>query len=198
MSVLIVIAGALFLVARGVLKRQVVQEETNMPVRAMPTEDFFADPLNEAGTLPPADGRRASNASSDLVRGPYNGSGQVNGQLQWARAEQPTHVLDVSSAQLQSQTQWRQPFASHQGPFATQPLPTEQTSSLAPGMQWSSLPLAQQQAIPSTPTALWNIPEEEEVSDPSLEAMMQQARASLYIIPDKEEDLLMTAEKRMG
>ena len=173
-----------------------------MPVRAMPTEDFFADPFfadpfNEAGRLPPDDGRRASTASSDLGRGPYNGSSQVNGQLQWARAEQPTPVLDGSSRPLQSQTQWRQPLASHQGPFATQPLPTERTSSLAPGMQWSSLPLAQQQAIPSTPTDLWTIPEEEEVSDPSLEAMMQQARASLYIIPDKEKDQLMAADQRM-
>ena len=174
-AVLIIIAAAVFLFALGVLKRQVEQgpgapaEPVSEAVPGGPAREFLADHLGTAYSLP-SDDVQHNNASS---------VGGLNIGDQWKEA---THQPGPSQSTVMSQGAIA---------FATDPLQPERMSQFpTPEAAWlPSTPVPQQQAIPTTPTELWMTPEEEGVIDPLLAAMMHQAQAGLYVVPEREKDL---------
>jgi hypothetical protein len=172
-AVLIIIAAVVFLIALGVLRRQVRQEPevTGTPVRevmpVVPAQEFLADHLGATHSLTYNEGQR-SNASDSRT---------LNGEGQWGRAADhfgPDHDNLVSRDVMT---------------FATEPVRTELLPPVsAPNaMQLPSTPMPHQQAIPLTPVDLLEVLAGEVVTDPVLEAMMLQAQAGLYVIPERED-----------
>jgi hypothetical protein len=174
-AVLIIIAVAVFLFALGVLRRQVGQQravtgESVDELVAVPVQEFSA---NYPGTDFPL-------TSDDVQSNNGRGLGDLNRESQRAR---DTHQFVPQHADFMSQDSLV---------FATEPVPTEHISELSTpdATRLPSAPVSQQQEIPSTPTTptdLWEVPMGEIVTDPVLEAMMHEAQAGLYVIPERED-----------
>src|SRR5262249_17733504 len=133
----------------------------------MPAQEFLADHLGATHSLTYDEGQR-SNVSDSRT---------LNGEDQWGRAAYhfgPDHDNLVSQDIVT---------------FATEPVRTELLPpvSVPSPMQLPSTPVPQQQAIPLTSVDLLEVLAGEVVTDPVLEAMMLQAQAGLYVIPEREE-----------
>jgi hypothetical protein len=172
-AALIIIATVVFLFALGVLRRQVGQEPevTGTPVReeipALPSQEFFADHPGTADSLI-SDNEQGSNVS---------GLGSLNRESQWGRG---IHQSGPYQDNFMSQSMTA--FATE--PVQTEPMPQVSTPNT---LLLPSTPMPQQQAVPSTPVDMLEMPAREVVTDPILEAMMQQVQAGLYVIPERED-----------
>jgi hypothetical protein len=164
----------------------------------MPKQEVFASYFNAAQELSPGNGRLGDFRADHLVQGnPNNDVRSQSTKLRWSTqsvnefSALATKPQAQRAGQFATQPQQTERLTDAPGIFSTEPLQTEQTPqfSVPKGLQLPSTPVPRQQVIPSTPTRLWEVVSEEEMTDPLLEAMMHQARAGLYIVPQREDEL---------
>lgn len=174
-AVLIIIAVTVFLFALGVLRHQVARQRagTRESVSKLMTVPVQELSVNSPNTVFPL--------TSDGVWS-SNGGGLPDLKMGNQRTRMP-HQSDSGQYDLVDYSALA---------FATEPVPTEHIPepSNHNATKLPSTPVSQRQAIPSTPTTptdLWEVPTEEIVTDPLLEAMMHEAQVGLYVIPERED-----------
>jgi hypothetical protein len=159
----------------------------------MPKQEAFANDFNTTQNLSPSNGLPGNFRADHLAQ--VNGNNQTRSQstkLRWSAQSLDEFSALVTKPQTQragqfaTEPQQTELVSGSPSTFSTEPVQTERTPQFSvPGkVQLPSTPLQQQQGIPATPTRLW-----EEMTDPLLEAMMQQARAGLYVVPQREDEV---------
>lgn len=192
-----IIAATLLLFALRVFRRQAAEEtdkSMHEAMPAMPKQEVFANYFNTAQQVSPGNELLGKFRADHLVQ--MHANNQMKSQstrLPWsAQAEDEfsslaTKPQSLLSGQFMTQPQQTERLSGPPGPFSTEAPKTERRPQypVPEGVQLPSTPVPQQEVIPLTLTGLWEENAEEEMSDPLLEALMHQAQAGLYVVPQR-------------